>query len=121
MRSSIRVVVVVVFLGVSGGWVSAQEGGPIGPSPYDVVEGWLKPFAGEGFALGGNSGVFAESPDRIFVLQRGETRLPDPVPPAFSGFVGSIGRPIAGAPDQSVDYGDRGTGRADGLEYAVPG
>ena len=91
MRSSIRVVVVVVFLGVSGGLVSAQEGGPIGPSPYDVVEGWLKPFAGEGFALGGNSGVFAESPDRIFVLQRGETRLPYPVPPAFSGFVGSIG------------------------------
>ena len=42
-------------------------------------------------AFGGNSGVFAESPDRIFVIQRGETRLPDPLPPAYGGFAGSIG------------------------------
>ena len=68
-----------------------QELGPIGPSPYDVVEGWHKPFAGEGFAFGGNSGVFAESPDRIFISQRGETRLPNPVPSSFDGYVGSIG------------------------------
>jgi hypothetical protein len=65
--------------------------GPVGPSPYEVVRGWHKPFAEPGFAFGGNSGVFAESPDRIFIAQRGETRLPDPVPPAFAGFAGSIG------------------------------
>ena len=35
--------------------------------------------------------MFAESPDRIFISQRGETRLPDPVPPEFAGWVGSIG------------------------------
>lgn len=70
---------------------TSQELGPIGPSPYDVVEGWHKPFAGEGFAFGGNSGVFAESPDRIFISQRGETRLPNPVPSSFDGYVGSIG------------------------------
>ena len=51
--------------------------GPVGPSPYDVVRGWHKPFAEPGFAFGGNSGVFAESPNRIFVAQRGETRLPN--------------------------------------------
>ena len=49
--------------------------GPVGPSPYEVVRGWHKPFAEAGFAFGGNSGVFAESPDRIFVAQRGEFRL----------------------------------------------
>ncbi|HUU33133.1 MAG TPA: 6-bladed beta-propeller [Vicinamibacterales bacterium] len=65
--------------------------GPVGPSPYDIVRGWHKPFAEPGFAFGGNSGVFAESPDRIFVAQRGEFRLPTPVPPEFSGFAGSIG------------------------------
>src|SRR5213592_3350354 len=65
--------------------------GPTGPSPYDVVRGWHKPFAAPGFAFGGNSGVFAESPNRIFVAQRGETKLPDPVPPAFAGYAGSIG------------------------------
>ena len=35
--------------------------------------------------------MFAESPDRIFVLQRGETRLPSPIPAGFAGYVGSIG------------------------------
>jgi NHL repeat len=76
--------------------------GPVGPSPYDVVRGWHKPFAQPGFAFGGNSGVFAESPDRIFVAQRGEARLPDPVPPAFAGFAGSIGINVLSATDRRV-------------------
>lgn len=63
----------------------------VGPSPYDVVRGWHVPFAEPGYAFGGNSGVFAESPDRIFILQRGETRLPSPVPAEFAGYAGSIG------------------------------
>src|SRR5262245_44586892 len=65
---------------------AAVPEGPVGPSPYDVVRGWHQPFADPGFAFGGNSGVFAESPDRIFVAQRGEFRLPTPVPPEFAGF-----------------------------------
>ena len=65
--------------------------GPVGPSPYDIVSGWHKPFAGPGYAFGGNSGVFAESPQRIFIAMRGETRLPDPVPAEFTYFAGSIG------------------------------
>ena len=73
------------------GPASSQDLGPIGPSPYDVVEAWHKPFAKQGFAFGGNSGVFAESPDRIFIAQRGETRLPIPIPPEFAGYAGSIG------------------------------
>ena len=76
--------------------------GPVGPSPYDVVRGWHKPFAEPGFAFGGNSGVFAESPNRIFVAQRGEYRLPDPVPPAFAGFAGSIGINVLTATDRRV-------------------
>ncbi|MDP2055496.1 MAG: hypothetical protein Q8L75_17790, partial [Acidobacteriota bacterium] len=55
-------------------FAQATEGGPVGPSPYDVVRGWQKPFAAPGYAFGGNSGVFAESPDRIFIAQRGEFR-----------------------------------------------
>ena len=73
---------------------SAQQNnarGPIGPSPYDVIEGWHQPFAKQGFAFGGNSGVFAESPDRIIIAQRGETLLPNPIPPEFAGYAGSIG------------------------------
>lgn len=76
------------------GWpllAQEMEPGPVGPSPYNVVSGWHEPFAEPGYAFGGNSGVFAESPDRIFVLQRGETRLPDPIPPEFTGHAGSLG------------------------------
>ena len=73
------------------GPASSQDPGPIGPSPYDVVEGWHKAFAKQGFAFGGNSGIFAESPDRIFIAQRGETRLPIPIPPEFAGYAGSVG------------------------------
>lgn len=69
----------------------AQDPGPLAPIPYDIVEGWAKPFQRDGFAFGGNSGVVADSPDRILILQRGETRLPNPIPPGFAGFAGSIG------------------------------
>jgi hypothetical protein len=64
---------------------------PVGPSPYEIVTGWHQPFATPGYAFGGNSGVFAESPDRIFVLQRGEVPLPSPLPPEYAGHAGSIG------------------------------
>jgi len=76
--------------------------GPTGPSPYDIVRGWHKPFAEPGFAFGGNSGIFAESPNRIFVAQRGETRLPSPMPPEFLGFAGSIGINVLNATDRRV-------------------
>ena len=91
MRVSALALALVAVMMVFPDRASLQDLGPTGPSPYEVVNGWLQPFASEGFALGGNSGVFAESPDRIFIVQRGETRLPDPVPSGFAGFVGSIG------------------------------
>lgn len=65
--------------------------GPVGPSPYDIVRGWHKPNSAPGYTFGGSSGVFAESPNRIFLAQRGEYKLPDPLPASFAGFAGSIG------------------------------
>ena len=91
MRNAVRILLAVAVGGILAGSASAQDLGPTVPAPYEAVEGWLKPFAGEGFAFGGNSGVFPESPDRIFIVQRGETRLPDPVPDGFDGYAGSIG------------------------------
>ena len=76
--------------------------GPVGPSPYDVVSGWHTPFADDGYAFGGNSGVFAESPDRIFIAQRGEARLPSPIPPEFAGYAGSIGINVLRDTDRRV-------------------
>ena len=82
-----------LFAAALPGPLSSQDvdEGRIGPSPYDIIEGWHVPFAKQGFAFGGNSGVWAESPDRIIVAQRGETRLPIPIPSEFSGYAGSIG------------------------------
>jgi NHL repeat len=94
-RAAIRAATVAALIaGVSTLLAQSTPGvisGPTGPSPYDIVRGWHKPFSEPGFTFGGNSGVFAESPDRIFVAQRGEFRLPNPVPPGFAGFAGSIG------------------------------
>ncbi|PCJ26630.1 MAG: hypothetical protein COA96_04740 [SAR86 cluster bacterium] len=71
---------------------TAQNSGPVGPSPYDFnTETWMQPFAEPGKTWGGNSSIFVESKDRIFVLQRGETQLPDPVPPEYTSFAGSLG------------------------------
>lgn len=71
--------------------VADRPVGPVGPRPYEVVSNWHEPFEEEGFVFGGDSGVFAESPDRIFIAQRGVTRLPDPVPPEYDGHAGSLG------------------------------
>jgi hypothetical protein len=95
-------------VGAAAAVLSAQSSpqavitGPVGPSPYDIVRFWHKPFSEPGYAFGGNSGVFAESPNRIFVAQRGEFRLPDPVPPNFLGFAGSIGFNVLTVTDRRV-------------------
>ncbi|HET9948942.1 MAG TPA: hypothetical protein VFQ22_08480 [Longimicrobiales bacterium] len=93
LRAALAAAVTTLGLGAGAAPLLAQAEirGPVGPSPYEVVRGWHDPFQEPGYAFGGNSGVFAESPDRIFVAMRGETRLPVPVPPEFDQHAGSIG------------------------------
>ncbi len=69
-----------------------QKGGEDETGPYQVVDKWMKPFAKSGYIQGSQGGVFAESPDRIFVLNRGELKLPDKLPPDFNGAWGSLGQ-----------------------------
>ena len=74
------------------GPAQSQDRGPIGPSPYEYTTAtWIQPFGGEGISWGGNAGVHAQSSDRIFFLQRGQTELPDPIPPDYTNFPGSMG------------------------------
>ncbi len=90
----LRLQLLLVTVVVCAAPALAQQGnarGPIGESPYDIVSGWHQPFQEKDFAFGGNSGVWAESPDRIIVAQRGETILPYPVPEDFPGFGGALG------------------------------
>jgi hypothetical protein len=74
----------------------------VGPSPYTVIRGWDKATVTPGFAWGGNSGVWAESPNRILILQRGEFRLPEPLPAGYLGFAGSIGHNVLNETDARV-------------------
>jgi len=91
-RALLTATCLLSFLGLSG-LIQAQGNarGTIGPSPYDVIPLWADPFQEHGFAFGGNSGIWAETPERIIIAQRGETLLPFPVPDDFPGFAGSLG------------------------------
>lgn len=62
-----------------------------GPSPYMTIPNWMEPFPEDGYVWGSNPGVFVESLDRIFVIQRGELHVPDPLPEGFTDFYGSTG------------------------------
>ena len=54
-----------------------QKGGEDDLGPYNLVQDWLKPLPGrDGWTLGGVEGVFADTPNRIFVLQVGEVPAP---------------------------------------------
>lgn len=91
MNKACRFTLLAVAAGLS---LQAQGQGLIeaGPSPYEFLnEEWVEPFAAPGFTFGGTSSVVVQSPDRIFMLQRGETELPDPLPAEYTTFAGSMG------------------------------
>ena len=68
--------------------VAGLVGGQDTYGPYEVVENWPKPLAEslpghEGWTWSVTMDVFAESPDRVFLVQNGELPLleerPDPI------------------------------------------
>ncbi len=92
-----RVPALAVVLVLGAGMVSApaqmqQKGGEQETGPYDVVPNWPQEWAKEGYIWGSQPGVFAESPDRIFIAARGELRKPDPLPRGWNGTWGSTGQ-----------------------------
>ena len=97
MKTSLLSTLVVGALGINAVYGQEdQDIGEVGPSPSDIVSLWAEPFAEEGFAFGGASGVLADTPERILVSQRGETALPYPVPDYFKGFAGQLGISVLG-------------------------
>ena len=93
MRSWILALLAAFGLGLFAPPALLQEkGGDDRTGPYDVVPGWPQPlaFAKPGYIWGSSGGIFAETPNRIFIANRGELKLPDKVPPGFTGFWGSF-------------------------------
>lgn len=70
-----------------------EKGGEEETGPYDVGEGWPKPLGHPGWMWGSQGGVFAETPNRIFLLQRGELPLPEKAPEGYTGGYGAFGSP----------------------------
>ena len=62
---------------------SQEKGGQEEFGPYELVENWPQPLPDgpdgvkhEGWTWGSVGAVFAETPDRIWIAQRGELPLP---------------------------------------------
>ena len=57
--------------------------------PYEIPDPnwpqWAHPYPKQGYIWGSQGGVFAESPDRVYLANRGELKLPDKVPNNFPG------------------------------------
>jgi hypothetical protein len=69
-----------------------EKGGDDRTGPYDVVANWPLPlgYAKPGYIWGSTGGIFAESPNCIFVANRGELKLPATLFARFTGFRGSF-------------------------------
>jgi hypothetical protein len=78
----------LALVALAGSAASAQDGSPVFPGrkggqdtfgQYEIVADWPKPLSQlpghDKWTWGAMQSVFAESPDRIFVLQRGELPL----------------------------------------------
>lgn len=77
--------------------LAQEKGGEDETGPYEVVENWPQALPGhEGWTWGSTGGVFAETPDKVFVLQRGELPIPEGVTPGPSAIYGAPGRPATG-------------------------
>src|SRR5437763_8216022 len=95
MRAFLLSLLAVVGLGyVSAPALLQEKGGDDATGPYNVAKGWPQPLAlaKPGYIWGSTGGIFAETPDRIFIANRGELKLPpqDKLPRNFTGFWGSL-------------------------------
>jgi DNA-binding beta-propeller fold protein YncE len=83
--------------------VSAAIGAEDVSGPYEVVEGWPKDLSTlpghEKWTYGGARGIFAESPDRVFLLGGGELpNLPRPQTTFLRDLGANVQFPLAGLP-----------------------
>jgi DNA-binding beta-propeller fold protein YncE len=69
------------------------KGGEEETGPYEVVEGWPQPLGHAGWTWGSQGGVFAETPNRIYIANRGELPIPEKAPEGYTGGYGAFGQP----------------------------
>jgi DNA-binding beta-propeller fold protein YncE len=75
------------------GAAQRQAGGEDETGPYDVASGWPQPLGHPGWTWGSQGGVFAETPNRIYIANRGELPIPEKAPEGYTGGYGAFGTP----------------------------
>ena len=90
--------------------VPGAVGGQDQTGPYEVVPDWPKPLAQlpghENWTWGAVQGIFAESPDRVFILLRGELPVlerPEEIP--YSDIGPSLSFPVSATPFRNASVG----------------
>ena len=71
----------------------SQVGGEDETGPYEVATGWPQPLGHPGWTWGSQGGVFAETPNRIYIANRGELPIPEKAPEGYTGGYGAFGQP----------------------------
>src|SRR5258705_8371638 len=91
MRVTSLAVASIFAVGFLSATAALQEkGGENETGPYEVVEKWPSPWAQKGYIWGSQPGVFAKTPNRIFIAERGELKLPETLGRGFNGTWGSL-------------------------------
>jgi DNA-binding beta-propeller fold protein YncE len=70
-----------------------RVGGEDETGPYEVANGWPRPLGHPGWTWGSQGGVFAETPNRIYIANRGELPIPEKAPEGYTGGYGAFGQP----------------------------
>lgn len=88
---SFPVLILALMVAFTSSATLQQKGGEDETGPYELVEGWPKPWSPAGYIWGSMPAIFAESPNRIFIGARGELKMPNPLPRGWNGIWGSTG------------------------------
>src|SRR5438128_1341391 len=91
LRFALAFALLVGFLSAPASLQQPQKGGEDETGPYEVVPNWPQPWARPGYIWGSQPGVFAESPNRIFLAVRGERKLPATTGRGFDGIWAALG------------------------------
>ena len=51
--------------------MNQEKGGGDETGPYDLVANWPENYCGAGHQIGSTAGIWAESPDRVYIFNRG--------------------------------------------------
>ena len=90
--------------------VAGERGGQDQTGPYEVVRDWPKPLSQlpghEKWTFGAAQGIFAETPNRVFLLQRGELpNLDRPTEVPYPNVGPSVSFPVTQTPWRNASVG----------------